>query len=229
MNDTKKKCLIIETHSDDSCISCSGFIQKYFDEYDFYAVMLFCSGIKLYHNNSMISCGDRLKEYKDYCKRMGLTCLNDKYVAFDHDTESDTIPIKDIIKRIEIIIADIKPDLLIIQGGSFHQDHENTYKAAIAALRPCCGFYPKKIWVMENPTYVHYDRRLNNLAPNVFIELTREEVENKLKIFEECFPSQVRESGNYLSNEGILEFARYRGIEARCRYAEAFYQISEVL
>ena len=52
--------------------------------------------------------------------------------------------------------------------------------------------------------------------------MNEKEINNKLSIFKNNFPTQIRETGNCLSPEGIKSWARYRGIEARAEYAEAY-------
>jgi hypothetical protein len=80
------------------------------------------------------------------------------------------------------------------------------------------------MYILENPTYVHKLYKTDYDTPNVFVELSEEVVTEKVKAFAEIFKSQVRPKDNYLSSKGMIDWARYRGIEARCEYAEAFYQ-----
>ena len=78
---------------------------------------------------------------------------------------------------------------------------------------------------MENPTYVHKTYRTESDSPNVYIELTEDVIQTKIALFKELFVSQTRaDDTNYLSSNGVYKWAKYRGIEARCEFAEAFYQ-----
>ena len=78
-----------------------------------------------------------------------------------------------------------------------------------------------QIYIMENPTYVHSSGFSTQFFPNTYVKLSMEELKSKLEAFSSIFESQSRPSGNCLSNDGIKAWARYRGIEARCEYAEA--------
>jgi LmbE family N-acetylglucosaminyl deacetylase len=129
-----------------------------------------------------------------------------------------------LVGLIEERILAVKPDIIMIMGPSFHHDHTIVYEAVIAATRPTFKYVPKCIWVMENPTYVHKLKKSELDDPNVYVELTEEMVNEKEQAFNSIFVSQVRPDGNYLSNQGMRNWAKYRGIEARCEYAEAFYQ-----
>jgi hypothetical protein len=75
---------------------------------------------------------------------------------------------------------------------------------------------------MENPTYVHSIGPATDFKPTTYSTLTDDQIDNKLDVFNRCFPSQIRDTGNCLSPEGIRAWARYRGIECRSKYAEAF-------
>ena len=59
--------------------------------------------------------------------------------------------------------------------------------------------------------------------PNVYVELTRSEVERKCEILMDCFPSQHARS--WFSASTFEALARIRGIECNAEggYAEAFF------
>ena len=114
-----------------------------------------------------------------------------------------------------------RPDILMIMGQSFHHDHTVVYESVIAATRPTSTFCPNEIYIMENPTYVHSFSSATRVVPDTYIKLTKSDVDDKLDCFKKIFPSQIREKDNCLSPEGIKNWARYRGVEARFEYAEA--------
>ncbi len=216
----KKQLLVIEAHSDNSSIGIGGFLEKYRSDYQYHFCVMAVSGIHLYHKGK-VSREERLLEYDQYVKHMnGIWQLVDG-IPFDHDSALDTLPIKQLILAVEKVIQNVQPDVLIFQGPSFHQDHSLVYEAVIAATRPTCRFCPKEMYIMENPTYVHTLGFAKDFKANMYCELTPSQLEKKLACFEQCFPSQIRQGKNSLSLDGIRSWARYRGIEAGCEYAEA--------
>jgi LmbE family N-acetylglucosaminyl deacetylase len=180
------------------------------------------------HNESKITRVARIKEYDNYLFAIGAEKIEDNFFPIDHEGRLDTFGKFEIIKNIEKVIQKVKPDILLIQGPSFHQDHQIVYESCIAATRPTALHYPSQILVMENPTYVHKLYPQLELPINYFFKLTRNQVEKKLNIIRNCFPSQIRSDDNYLSLKGIETWARYRGIEARCEFAEGFHQYVRV-
>lgn len=217
----KEKLLVIEAHSDDSAISIAGFLEKFKDKYEYFFTLLVCSDIKLHHSD-FLTRKERLSEYKKYVDHFNGVWLQSKQVPFDADALMDTIPKRDIVSNLEMIIQKIEPKVMICQGPSFHHDHSIIYEATIAATRPTARHCPDEIYVTENPTYVHSLGPQTDFRPDFYVSLTETEMQQKLDCFRKFFPSQIRENDNYLSEDGIRSWARYRGIEARCKYAEAF-------
>lgn len=217
---TKKKILIIEAHSDDSAISVGGFLEKNRDLYEYHFALVANSDLNLHHYGP-ITKKQRAEEYTNYVKHFNGIWHTDCGLPMDLDSRLDTIPKKDIVKAIEKAIQAAEPDILICQGPSFHHDHTLVYEATIAATRPTSRFLPKEIYIMENPTYVHSLGPQTDFKPDYYIELTEDNLNKKLANYRNFFPSQIREDKNYLSEDGLRSWARYRGIESRCLYAEA--------
>ena len=223
--DSKNKILIIEPHSDDSIISCGGFLLKNYDKFDLNFCLVCASDLNMYHGS--VSRKTRIDEYKKYVEY-----FNGKFITPEHgemrlplDMESrlDTVPRAQLVKLIENAVLQVKPDILMIMGPSFHHDHTAVYEAVIAATRPTFSISSELIYVLENPTYVH-DPYPGTFKANTYVQLDEELIEKKCQLFEDLFPSQIRIEGNYLSRDGLIKWAQYRGIEARCNYAEAFSQ-----
>lgn len=217
-----KKVLVIEAHSDDSAISAIGFLNLLKSKG--YSLHFYLAAVSTMHLNhsGLLSREKRIKEYQAYVQKMKGYWNSKKYPPFDYESRLDTLPRAQIVKELENIISDVAPSVMILQGPSFHHDHTILYEAAIAATRPTARHIPNQIYIMENPTYVHSLGVSTDFLPNFYVPMSSRQLNEKLKIFQQCFPSQIRESGNYLSSEGIKSWARYRGIESRYDYAEAF-------
>lgn len=216
-----KRLLVIDTHSDDSAISSGGFLEKFRHCHAYHFVLAACSDISLHHSGSL-SRASRLAEYERFVDHFDGAWHRDPDLPFDADSRMDQLPKREVVTALERVISDIEPEVMIVHGPSFHQDHTVVYEAAIAAIRPTARFRPAEIYIAENPTYFHSLGPHTDMRPDFFVSFTRVQMKRKIECFRKCFPSQIRERGNYLSPEGIRSWARYRGIEARCEFAEAF-------
>jgi LmbE family N-acetylglucosaminyl deacetylase len=224
----RKRLLVVEAHSDDSAISASGFLEKFRHDYEMHFVLVTVSDIYMHHCGHLTR-AERLTEYENYVRHFNGHWNRHGELPFDADARLDTIPKRNVVSAIESVISAVEPDVMIVQGPSFHHDHTIVYEATIAATRPTARHCPKEMYVMENPTYVHSIGPSTDFAPDLYVSLSEEQLTQKLDLFGRCFPSQVREGPNYLSSEGIRAWSRYRGIEARCMYAEAFRTYQRVI
>jgi LmbE family N-acetylglucosaminyl deacetylase len=224
----KKNLLIIEAHSDDSAISASGFLEKFKNKYEINFLLVCASDLNLNHYG-FITREKRLEEYKSYVEHFKGRWHRTDGFPLDADGKLDTVPRREIVSVIENTINIVKPEIIIVQGPSFHHDHTIVYESTIAATRPTARHYPKELYLMENPTYVHSIGPSTDFKPDLYISLEEIDMQYKLELFAKCFPSQVREKSNYLSLEGIRAWSRYRGIEARCLYAEAYKTYQRII
>ena len=223
-----KRLLVVEAHSDDSAISASGFLEKFSHDYEMHFVLVTVSDISMLHCGHLTR-AERLAEYENYVQHFNGQWHQGADFPFDADARLDTLPKRNIVSAIESVITDVQPDVMIVQGPSFHHDHTIVYEATIAATRPTARHCPREMYVMENPTYVHSLGPSTDFKPDLYVSLDEAQMTQKLELFARCFPSQVREGPNYLSADGIRAWSRYRGIEARCLYAEAFRTYQRVI
>ena len=225
----KKRLLIIEPHSDDGIIAAGGFLEKFRNDYEYFFVLISASDIPLNHQEFQ-SRQNRINEFNNYVNFFdGKLIDNLNYdidFPLDKDAELDQFPKKRIVKQIEQVINIVRPNILLCTGPSFHHDHTIVFESTIAATRPTALYYPDEFYILENPTYVHSSGPLTDFHPDTYIILSEKEIDKKIQTFQNIFPSQIRSFGNSLSSSGIKSWARYRGIEARAEYAEAFQTFS---
>lgn len=225
---TEQNLLVIEAHSDDSAISIAGFLEKNRARYDYHFALICLSTVDLHHAGRVTS-NQRGDEYQAYVDHFGGTWHKEGGLPFDSDGVLDQMPKKNLVSAIERVISKVKPDVLVFQGASYHHDHTLVYEATVAATRPTARHLPREMYIMENSTYFHSLGPQTDFKPDVYVSLTEEDMTKKLDCFRTCFPSQIRQNENYLSEDGIRSWARYRGIEARCLYAEALKTFIRVI
>ena len=187
--------MLIEPHSDDGIISAGGFMQKYRNHYEYHFVLIAASDIPLHHNLKMTR-KERLDDYESYRNFFNGHWYhgtdNDTELPLDMDSQRDLYPRRHLVRLVETAIEEIKPDIILFAGPSFHHDHTAVYESVIAATRPTARFCPLEMYILENPTYVHATNPMTQFHPDTYVILTREQIEAKLECFRSCFPSQIR-------------------------------------
>ncbi len=116
-------------------------------------------------------------------------------------------------KEAEALKARVTPDLVLTHyRDDLHQDHRVTNELTWNTFRD------QMILEYEIPKF---DGDLG--TPNVFVPLTRTELDEKNRILLDCFPSQ--RDRPWFTRETFAAIARLRGIECNAPegYAEAFY------
>lgn len=193
--------LFIAPHADDEILGCGGTISK----------------LKRLENDiHLIICSTRvndLPEYKKVWKQFTsyyiLTFLDEMINSYD------------LLKQIEPIYNQLKPETIFIPNkDDFNLDHKEVYKACEVVLRRYQEHQPKRVLMYETPssTTQSFD---NNFKCNYYEEIDEIDLKYKVNTFKK-YKNELREYPNPRSAEGILTYAKFRGMECNSLYAEGF-------
>ena len=193
MNLEFERPVFLGAHPDDNCIGCGGLLSRLKEEErDFFCYTFTCLNEK------------RETEWYDAMDYLHPTA-RDIYTM-----KGDTLPdyryhIRDILEKIKI---DVAPDIIFTHSlNNIHQSH-----IALAE---------EVERIMRYTTILgHADAKSGTrFVPNLFIELSEEEVEEKIKLVS-FFKS---ESFKYSIRPDVLKaIARVNGAKIGVKYAEAF-------
>ena len=207
------KILIIAPHADDEVLGTGGAIQWHKEREDAVFVNVVANRV-LGHKIDDIYTAQTKKSAQKVKELLGI----EKYFFCGlRDEHLDESLIKCII-AIEDVVTTVKPDIAYIPNeNDSNQDHRAVYQACRVACRNI-----DKILVYEVPSStIHF-------APNLYIELTEELLNNKIKAMS-YYETETREYPNPRSEEGFKTFAKMRGMECNRKLAEAFILFKEVL
>ena len=128
-----------------------------------------------------------------------------------------------IVKKIEIIIKDIKPSIIYTHFfGDLNIDHQKTFEAVNVVCRPIKKMPVKKILcfeILSRTEWVVPNKKQFN--PNYFLNINNE-IKKKINAFK-IYKDEVKKYPHSRSLIGIKSLAMYRGIQSGNNYAEAFY------
>lgn len=140
------------------------------------------------------------------------------------DNRFDSINLLDIIKVVEKEKKSFQPDIVFTHhGGDLNIDHQLTFQAVMTAFRPLQNENTAGIITFETPSGTEWRAASDphHFIPNVFIELTKNNIVNKC-IAMECYEFEKREYPHPRSSKALKILAQKRGVEVGVEYAEVF-------
>ena len=221
MTKNKNRILVIAAHPDDEVLGCGGTIAKYVKSGSKVFCLLLGKG-KSSRRKSNLEKEQALlrKEAQRSVKILGIS-----KIFFENfpDQRYDKVPLLKIIKAIEKIKEEIKPDIVFTHHfGDLNKDHRITYEAVMTAFRPLPGETAREIYSFEIPSSTEwgFPKRKTYFVPNVFVDISNTFYRkiNALK----SYKIEIRKFPHPRSSEGVKILAQKRGMEVGLNYAEAF-------
>ena len=204
-----KQIMIISPHGDDEILGMGGYIINEIQKGNKVHIIFGTDGV------NEKNCKIRRQEIESVSKFIGFT-----YEILYHNKDGIlyTIDKREITKRIDDRIDELKPDEFYCCYPSHHQDHETMYECAQICMRLKTGWMPKIYGVYEYP-FIN-----NGCIPKgglLYYDITYS-FDKKTKAFE-LYKSQNKKYPSPLNNEAIEILAKMRGMECGCKYAELIY------
>jgi LmbE family N-acetylglucosaminyl deacetylase len=218
----RNKILIVSAHPDDEVLGCGGTVARLVKEgYQAYTLILGEGITSRDEKRDRAKRETEIQKLKDQAKKANKIIGVEEVFMYDFpDNRFDTVPLLDIVKVIEKIKNDIKPDIIFTHYvKDLNIDHQITYKAVITATRPVVGEPVKEIYSFEVPSSTEWNFPLS-FSPDVFFDIS-ETMDIKIKALEE-YKTELREYPHPRSLEGIKINAQSWGLKIGVKYAEVF-------
>lgn len=135
-----------------------------------------------------------------------------------------SIAISNLIQKLKI------NEMYIPHRGDIHKDHRIIYESSLVAARPISDHKVSKIYAYETLSETEWAAPFPDemFIPSMFIELSENDIQNKLDAFNCYTPPRIKEFPYSRSLDGIKTLARYRGSIISKNYAEAFMIVREI-
>ena len=224
-----KRVLVVAAHPDDETLGAGGTVAKHIASGDSVSVLILGEGIA-----SRKERGENYAKEKETLRadsRRALASLGVKDISFLDfpDNSFDTVPLLEIIKAIEKVMAEKKPEIVYTHHwGDLNIDHRRTFDAVLTACRPP-GSTVKKILCFEVLSSTEWTAQTaeNAFMPNLYVDITNT-LEKKISALKE-YRSEIRPYPHPRSPEGAEILAKMRGIIVGKRAAEAFHIVREII
>ncbi len=168
-----KRVLFIVAHPDDEVIGCGGLIAKLISEGCTVSVLILSNGVSsryLSEHNEAIQfeVSSRLNSALNVKKILGYQNID--FEVFP-DNKFDSIPLLDIVRRIESSITKYKPELVVTHfDGDLNIDHKITSQATRTATRPLSAQKVKELWEFETASSTEWTFN-GDFRPNLWIDI----------------------------------------------------------
>jgi N-acetylglucosamine malate deacetylase 1 len=136
----------------------------------------------------------------------------------------DTVPMSALVSALDAIIADFEPTSVFFPYASHHQDHQATYRATLAALRPRAVSNRVQAVALYEYPYAATWPPPELPGGKFYLDLTPEELNAKWRAFD-VYKSQH----GHLTPDRLGDWAVMRGREVGVDAAEAFWLVRGLL
>ena len=226
-----QKVLIVAAHPDDEVTGCGGTIVNHVQSGDeVYLIILGEGLIARFDDREKGLNSKELEELKSYLHEASRILGIKRTFTFDFpDNRFDTVPLLDIIKVIEKVKAEIKPEIIYTHHqGDLNIDHRITFNAVLTACRPLKDETVRRILSFEALSSTEWAAPTSQsyFMPNVFIDIS-DSLSTKIEALK-AYKSEIRDYPHPRSVVALEATANRWGIYAGLEYAEAFMLLREI-
>lgn len=214
-----KKIMAIGAHPDDIEFGCGGTLIKHKSNGDFivYVCMTNTESVDGVTNTIIRTAEENKSEVlksasKLKCDKVEFLPFKDLNVPFNFES----------VSKLESLIKKYNIDIIYTHwAGDANQDHISTFKTTMAASR-----YIPNVYCYEQIPVPRMSE--NQMDINYYIDISNTFSDKILASL--CHKSQIKKYKQHGFNveENLETLAKFRGIQAKCKYAEAFKIIKQI-
>jgi LmbE family N-acetylglucosaminyl deacetylase len=210
--------LVVAAHPDDEILGVGGTVASHVAKGDRVRLAVMCEGVSSRYSP------ERDREIRQQSTEAARTLgVTDLVLGSLPDQGLDTLPLGEVVKKVEQVMADPQPELIYTHfAGDINRDHRLLAEGVLVAARPYSAPLVKEILMFETPSSTEWSSPSLTapFQPNVYVDVS-EFLERKIKAFT-CYTAEVRQFPHPRSPEALAERARYWGSIVNRRAAEAF-------
>lgn len=215
--------LTIAAHPDDEVLGCGGTMAKLSESGQDVFVAILGEGVTSRSPRQVRANREAIKTLRQHCISAS-NHLGVKQVFFYNfpDNRFDTVPLLDIVKKIEALIEQIRPESVFTHHpGDLNIDHRITHQAVLTAVRPFGSRIPGELHAFEIPSSTEWAfGQFREFKPNTFVDISttiRQKTDAMLE-----YQSELRTFPHPRSIDRIESLAKVRGAAAGMTHGEAF-------
>lgn len=211
--------LVVAAHTDDEALGCGGTIARHVEEGDTVYAVFMADGVS--SRKGVVEEDFKGRHSAAESAREILGIKENFYLGLP-DNRMDSIPLIDIVQKLESIIDTLKPNIVYTHhNGDLNVDHRITHQAVMTASRPMPGASVREIYGFEVISSTEWASQLvQPFIPMVFVNIGKY-LDRKLVALE-MYHSEMRSPPHSRSAQHIESLALHRGYSIGADAAEAF-------
>ena len=224
------RVLVAAAHPDDEVLGCGGTIARLAREAHDIHIAILGEGITSRYpqrNQAEATLVEALHARShEVGKMLG---ANDVLMHNLPDNRFDSVPLLDVVKIIENLVARLTPEVIYTHhAGDLNIDHMVVHRAVMTATRPMQGQPVREIYAFEIPSSTEWAfRRFEpSFRPNVFVDIS-DTLDVKVRALAH-YETEVRPFPHPRSPEALQALGRRWGVVVGCQAAEAFELIRAI-
>ena len=214
-----KTILVIAAHPDDEALGCGGAIVKHVSQGHKVYLVFMADGVNSRSKKRDKDLKHRIEASKLAQSLMGITS---SFNLDFPDNRMDSIPLLDIVQKLEPIIEKLKPSIIYTHHhGDLNIDHQLTHAAVMTACRPLPNSSVQEIYGFEILSSTEWTISQHSLFnPTCFVDITKQ-MSNKINVIK-AYEEEMRAPPHSRSVKHIEILAQHRGYSVGVDFAEAF-------
>ena len=225
------KILIVAAHPDDEVLGCAGTMARKISEgHEVFSIILGRGVVSRF--NGQISrdvvataIADLNQSISSVANHIG---FSDTWVYDFPDNRFDSVDLLDIIKTIEKVKDEVRPDSVYTHFcNDLNIDHSITHRAVLTACRPMPDETVKNIYSFESRSSTEWMyNSQSQFKPNKFVNIG-EFIDIKMDALK-LYESEMRPYPHPRSLEAVKILSQYRGSCVGVEFAEAFELVRSI-
>jgi LmbE family N-acetylglucosaminyl deacetylase len=212
--------LVVAAHPDDEVLGCGASLARFASAGRATHVAFLADGVGARTSSEAADSTTRKAAADSAAKILGVRSVE----HFDlPDNRLDTVPLLEITKLVESLIAKHRPDIVMTHhAGDVNIDHRRAHQAVVTACRPQPSSCVRGIFSFEVPSSTEWQPPASAapFAPNLFVDVSAFLAHKRRAM--EAYAHEMRAWPHSRSYEAAEHLARWRGASVGCEAAEAF-------
>lgn len=224
------RVLVLAAHPDDEVLGCGGTIARLSAEGHDVNIAILGEGVTSRYADRADADTGIVSELQESAHEAGRV-LGARTVSLHGlpDNRFDSLALLDIVKLVESLIEQHRPEVVYTQsGGDLNVDHATLFRATMTATRPMTGCPVRTLYAYEvaSSTEWAFQRFEPAFRPSVFVDIS-DTLDLKIQAME-SYAGELRPFPHPRSARGLRATAERWGAVSGLEAAEAFELVREI-